>query len=70
MTAVLVCKLWILNGGQRRDRSFHGCCSSVSYRKQNDKKSENATSPGLAVQNWYKGIGVFVTLPVDLLRGL
>jgi hypothetical protein len=42
------------NGGQRRDRSFHGSCISVSYRKQNDKKSKNATSPGSAVQNWYK----------------
>jgi hypothetical protein len=41
------------DGGQRRDRSFHGCCGSVSYRKHNVKKSENSTSPGSAVQNWY-----------------
>ncbi len=41
-------------GGQRWDRSFHGSCLSVSYRKHNDKKSENATSPGSAVQIWYK----------------
>jgi hypothetical protein len=47
-------KLLILNGGQRRDRSFHGSYSSVSYRKYNDKNSKKYTSPGSAVQNWYK----------------
>lgn len=44
------------SGGQGRDRSFHGVADSVSYRKHNDTKSENATSPGSAVQNWYKDL--------------
>src|SRR5258708_8309223 len=38
----------------RGDRSFHGHYRSVSCRKHYVKKPKNFTSPGSAVQNWYK----------------